>query len=41
MEDDLRKGREAGFIEHVVKPVDINHLRQVIDRVTADDKMVE
>jgi PAS domain S-box-containing protein len=34
MEDDLRKSREAGFADHVIKPVDIRHLQAVIDRVT-------
>ena len=34
MEDDLRKSREAGFTDHVIKPVDIRHLQAVIDRVT-------
>ena len=27
MEEDLKKGREAGFSEHLVKPIDIARLR--------------
>lgn len=33
MEEDLRKSREAGFDEHLVKPVGVQQLREVIDRV--------
>jgi PAS domain S-box-containing protein len=33
MEDDLRKSREAGFVDHVVKPVNMQHLEAAIDRV--------
>ncbi len=33
MEDDLRKGREAGFVDHVVKPVNFAQLDAVIQRV--------
>lgn len=35
MEDDMRRSREAGFVEHVVKPVNITQLDAVIRRVTA------
>lgn len=33
MEEDLQKSREAGFDEHLVKPVGIQQLRDAIDRV--------
>ncbi len=35
MEEDLRKSREAGFEEHLTKPVDLAQLQQVLARVTA------
>jgi PAS domain S-box-containing protein len=35
MEEDLRKSREAGFVEHLTKPVDFARLQQVLARVTA------
>jgi two-component system CheB/CheR fusion protein len=34
MEDDLRHSREAGFVEHVVKPVNVSQLETIIERVT-------
>ena len=34
MEEDIRKSREAGFVEHVTKPVNVEHLMLIIDRVT-------
>jgi PAS domain S-box-containing protein len=33
MEDDLRQSREAGFVEHLVKPVSLPQLREAIRRV--------
>jgi len=36
MEDDMRKSREAGFVDHVVKPVNLSQLEAVIRRVAAD-----
>jgi CheY-like chemotaxis protein len=33
LDDDLRRSRDAGFSEHVVKPVDVLKLDQVIRRV--------
>jgi CheY-like chemotaxis protein len=33
MEDDILRGREAGFLEHLVKPVDVATLEQTIRRV--------
>ena len=35
MEDDLRRTREVGFVEHLVKPVDFAQLRRAIERATA------
>jgi signal transduction histidine kinase len=35
MEDDLRRSRDAGFLEHVIKPVNIIELRAMIERVAA------
>ncbi len=32
MEDDLRRTREVGFLEHLVKPVDFPQLRRAIER---------
>ena len=32
MEDDVRRTREVGFIEHLVKPVDFPQLRRAIER---------
>jgi PAS domain S-box-containing protein len=33
MEDDLEKSRDAGFVEHVIKPANIDSLQEVIQRV--------
>ncbi|MDB6152637.1 MAG: hypothetical protein JWL90_1090 [Chthoniobacteraceae bacterium] len=33
MDDDIRRSLEAGFAEHLTKPLDIQHLKQVIQRV--------
>jgi PAS domain S-box-containing protein len=33
MEDDLRKGRDAGFEEYVVKPVSVAHIDRAIRRI--------
>jgi signal transduction histidine kinase len=33
MEDDIRQSREAGFVEHLVKPVSLPQLREAIRRV--------
>jgi CheY-like chemotaxis protein len=35
MEDDLRQSREAGFVEHLVKPVNLPQLREAIRRVAS------
>ena len=34
MDEDLRKSREAGFSEHLVKPVNVTQLQEAIRRVT-------
>jgi PAS domain S-box-containing protein len=36
MEDDIRKSFEAGFREHLIKPVNLQKLQAVIQRVMAD-----
>jgi HAMP domain-containing protein/signal transduction histidine kinase len=36
MEDDIRKGREAGFQHHLVKPIDLNKLDLLIQQYTKD-----
>jgi len=33
MQDDLEKSRDAGFVEHVLKPANIDSLQKVIQRV--------
>lgn len=33
MEDDVRKSRDAGFVDHVIKPVNLAQLEAVIERV--------
>ncbi|MDP9175386.1 MAG: ATP-binding protein [Planctomycetota bacterium] len=35
MEEDMRKSREAGFVDHVVKPVNVAELEAIIRRVTS------
>jgi len=32
MDDDLRKSREAGFSEHLIKPVRVSQLEEAIVR---------
>jgi PAS domain S-box-containing protein len=34
-EEDIRRGKEAGFDFHLVKPVDFHELRSVLDKVSA------
>jgi CheY-like chemotaxis protein len=34
MEEDIRKSKEAGFSEHLVKPIDIPQLLEMMRRVT-------
>jgi CheY-like chemotaxis protein len=33
MEQDQRRSREVGFLDHVVKPVDVSQLVAVIQRI--------
>lgn len=33
MDDDLRRSRDAGFADHLVKPVSVDHLERVLRRV--------
>jgi CheY-like chemotaxis protein len=33
MEEDIRRSHQAGFIEHLTKPIDLDRLRSTIDRV--------
>jgi PAS domain S-box-containing protein len=35
MEQDQRRSREAGFLAHVIKPVDVNQLTAVLQRICA------
>ena len=35
MEEDVRRGREAGFVEHLVKPITLQRLEGAIDRFFA------
>ncbi len=37
MEDDLRRTREVGFVEHLVKPVDFTQLRRAIERAALQE----
>ena len=34
MDDDMRKSRDAGFVEHIVKPINLGQLQAIIQRVT-------
>jgi PAS domain S-box-containing protein len=38
MEEDQRRSREAGFVDHVVKPVDLRKLLATIERVTGGNR---
>jgi len=40
MEEDIRLSREAGFVEHIIKPVDIAQLQAAIRRVAETDSVV-
>lgn len=35
MDEDIRRGREAGFVEHIVKPVSVERLEEAIRRFAA------
>jgi PAS domain S-box-containing protein len=36
MDEDVRRSREAGFAEHLIKPIDFTSLDQAIRRITAE-----
>jgi CheY-like chemotaxis protein len=36
MEDDIRRSREAGFSEHLVKPINLQKLEEAIQHVAAE-----
>jgi len=40
MEDDMRNSREAGFLDHVVKPIDVGQLEAVIQRVVGENRQL-
>jgi CheY-like chemotaxis protein len=35
-DEDIRKSRDAGFIEHLIKPVSLDQLQEAISRVAAE-----
>ena len=35
MEDDVRKSHEAGFREHLTKPINVQKLQAVIEKLAA------
>jgi CheY-like chemotaxis protein len=35
MDQDQRRSREAGFLDHVIKPVDVSQLEAVIRRIVS------
>jgi two-component system CheB/CheR fusion protein len=35
MEEDVRQSLEAGFLDHLIKPVNLDHLKAVVERVVA------
>lgn len=37
MEEDIRRSMEAGFIDHLIKPIQFDQLRTVLSRVTAGE----
>jgi CheY-like chemotaxis protein len=37
MEADMARSREAGFVDHIVKPVNVAHLEAVIRRVVSEE----
>jgi CheY-like chemotaxis protein len=40
MEDDIRRSKEAGFSDHITKPVDIHHLVEQLARLGSDPETV-
>jgi CheY-like chemotaxis protein len=41
MEEDVRNSRDAGFLEHLTKPVNVAQLRKAIDRAVAEGDPTE
>jgi PAS domain S-box-containing protein len=39
MDDDMRKSRQVGFADHLVKPIDLSQLEAVIRRVLSRDRI--
>ena len=37
MDEDIRRSEQAGFSDHLVKPVNLNHLEQSIRRVAGNE----
>jgi DNA-binding response OmpR family regulator len=37
MEEDVRNSRDAGFLEHLTKPVNVAQLRKAIDRAVVEE----
>jgi CheY-like chemotaxis protein len=35
MEEDVRQSLDAGFLEHLIKPINLDHLKAVVERVVA------
>ena len=40
MEQDLQRTRDAGFSEHLIKPVDMDKLQAVVQRLTSTESPV-
>ena len=38
MEGDMQRSRAAGFVDHLTKPVDVEQLEAVIERVRGEDR---
>jgi CheY-like chemotaxis protein len=39
MEEDVERSREAGFVEHLTKPINVEQLQAALDRVTQSAKV--
>ena len=38
MDEDIRRSQEAGFFEHLTKPISLDRLQEVIDRIEAQSR---
>jgi CheY-like chemotaxis protein len=38
MDDDIRRSQEAGFFEHLTKPINLDRLQEVIERIEAQSR---